>query len=46
MQYEYYMYITDIIIFILDITTAENLTESLVSEGLVEVRRGGIRANE
>lgn len=27
-------------------TSGENITEALVSEGLVEVRRGGIRADE
>lgn len=27
-------------------TSAENVTESIVAEGLVEVRRGGLKPNE
>lgn len=29
-----------------DIATGENITEALVSEGLVEVRRGGLKLDE
>jgi len=33
-------------VFVLTDTSAENVTESLVSEGLVEVRRGGLKPDE
>lgn len=33
-------------LYVADITTGENITEALVSEGLVEVRRGGLKLDE
>jgi len=33
------------LVFFLD-TTGENITEQLIAEGLVEVRRGGLRTDE